>query len=459
MLRRSPRRRRPSPPSRPPTCSAGWPRCRPCPPPDLKQQWRELFGKEPPPFNRPYLQSRLAYRIQELAYGGLKPETRARLEALGEQLDGGNVVLRRIRADSRPLAGTRLVREWQGVQHVVTVRADDFEYEGRPYRSLSAIARAHHRHALERLDLLWAAPAGWRMSRRTPRGRLPMPAKVRKLRCAVYTRKSTEEGLDKEFNTLDAQRDACEAYVASPARRGLGAGPRPLRRRRLLRRHAGAPGAEPTPRGRRARIGGRGRHLQAGPAVAVADGFRAPHGDLRSARGDLRLGDAELLHDHLHGPADAERPAQLRAVRARGDRRAHPRQGGGLQGARHVDGRQGAARLRRPGPQAGGERGRGRASAAGVRALRRDGLRGGGGAAAAGRGRHQQVGAAARQGRRLQAAATTAPTPARSRTRARSTPASTRPSCRGSCGTARTRSCRRARGSAPTRTGSRRRRC
>src|SRR4051794_15844863 len=107
----------------------------------LKRQWRELFGTEPPAFNRPYLQSRLAYRIQELAYGGLKPEARARLEALGEQLDGGNVVLRRIRADSRPLPGTRLVREWQGVQHVVTVRADDFEYEGRPYRSLSAIAR------------------------------------------------------------------------------------------------------------------------------------------------------------------------------------------------------------------------------------------------------------------------------------------------------------------------------
>jgi DNA invertase Pin-like site-specific DNA recombinase len=38
---------------------------------------------------------------------------------------------------------------------------------------------------------------------------------VRKLRCAVYTRKSSEEGLDQEFNSLDAQRDACEAYIAS----------------------------------------------------------------------------------------------------------------------------------------------------------------------------------------------------------------------------------------------------
>ena len=108
---------------------------------DLKRQWRELYGKDAPPFSRSYITSRLSYRIQELAYGGLRPETRARLEALGEQLDGGNVVLRRIRADSRPLPGTRLVREYDSVQHVVTVRPDDFEYEGRPYRSLSAIAR------------------------------------------------------------------------------------------------------------------------------------------------------------------------------------------------------------------------------------------------------------------------------------------------------------------------------
>ncbi|MBB5688597.1 hypothetical protein FHS88_000713 [Roseomonas alkaliterrae] len=110
---------------------------------ELKRQWRELCGTEPPPYNRKFLESRLAYRIQEMAYGGLKPETVARLEALGEQLDGGNVVLRRIRAgEDRPIAGTRLVREYQGVQHTVTVLADGFEYEGRPYRSLSAIARA-----------------------------------------------------------------------------------------------------------------------------------------------------------------------------------------------------------------------------------------------------------------------------------------------------------------------------
>ena len=47
----------------------------------------------------------------------------------------------RIRADGRPLAGTRLVREHAGVEHAVTVLADGFEWEGRPYSSLSAVAR------------------------------------------------------------------------------------------------------------------------------------------------------------------------------------------------------------------------------------------------------------------------------------------------------------------------------
>ena len=109
---------------------------------ELQAQWRQLFGREAPPHNRAFLQSRLAYRIQELAYGGLKPETLRRLEALSEQLDGGNPVLRRIRVDDKPVTGTKLVRHYQGVEHTVTVKADGYEWEGRPFKSLSAIARA-----------------------------------------------------------------------------------------------------------------------------------------------------------------------------------------------------------------------------------------------------------------------------------------------------------------------------
>ena len=47
-----------------------------------------------------------------------------------------------------------------------------------------------------------------------------IPPIKRKLRCAVYTRKSSEEGLEQEFNSLDAQREACEAYVASQKAEG-----------------------------------------------------------------------------------------------------------------------------------------------------------------------------------------------------------------------------------------------
>lgn len=110
--------------------------------PELKQQWRDLFGKEPPPFNRRYLESRLGYRLQELAYGGLKPETLRRLLQLGEQLDGGRIDVRKRRVDDRPISGTQLIREWQGIEHTVTVLAEGFEYQGRPYKSLSAVARA-----------------------------------------------------------------------------------------------------------------------------------------------------------------------------------------------------------------------------------------------------------------------------------------------------------------------------
>ena len=109
---------------------------------DLKQQWRELFGAEPPPYNRRFLESRLAYRLQELAYGGLKPATTERLEALGEKLDGGKPQMRRVRQNDRPVAGTQLKREFRGVEHTITVLHDGYEWQGRPYRSLSAIARA-----------------------------------------------------------------------------------------------------------------------------------------------------------------------------------------------------------------------------------------------------------------------------------------------------------------------------
>jgi hypothetical protein len=113
------------------------------PTPGLKALWREMFAAEPPPYNRRYMEGRLAYRLQELAFGGLKPETIERLDALADELgDGGKIPKVRRPLNDRPITGTRLIREWKGVEHTITVHDDFYEWEGRPYESLSVIARA-----------------------------------------------------------------------------------------------------------------------------------------------------------------------------------------------------------------------------------------------------------------------------------------------------------------------------
>lgn len=112
------------------------------PTPGLKALWRELFAAEPPPYNRRFLESRLGYRIQELAYGGLKPETVERLDALANEIGAGGKLQKGKRTPKdRPIAGARLIREWKGVEHSVTVHDDFYEYQGRRYESLSVIAR------------------------------------------------------------------------------------------------------------------------------------------------------------------------------------------------------------------------------------------------------------------------------------------------------------------------------
>ena len=107
----------------------------------LKARWRELFDTEPPPYNRRFLENRLSYRIQELAYGGLSRETLERLKAMAKHYASRDAAERKARPVQRPIAGTQLIREYQGIEHCVTVRGDDFEYLGRPYKSLSSIAR------------------------------------------------------------------------------------------------------------------------------------------------------------------------------------------------------------------------------------------------------------------------------------------------------------------------------
>jgi hypothetical protein len=107
--------------------------------PELRNAWQELFGKQPPALGRRYLEDRLAFRVQELHFGGLSDRARRKIDALVDQLEPQAA---RRRDPGRPVAGTQLRREWKGIEHVVTVREHDFEYGGRPFKSLSAVARA-----------------------------------------------------------------------------------------------------------------------------------------------------------------------------------------------------------------------------------------------------------------------------------------------------------------------------
>ena len=64
------------------------------------------------------------------------------------------------------------------------------------------------------------------------------------IRCAIYTRKSSEEGLEQSFNSLDAQREACQSYIQSQRHEGWHALYGPLRRRRILWRQHGTAGTD-----------------------------------------------------------------------------------------------------------------------------------------------------------------------------------------------------------------------
>lgn len=109
--------------------------------PELKQMWSDLYGKAPTTHSRDFLIKRLAYRIQELAYGGLSARAEAKLDKLIDDEEARLKGKLPKRSRERPIAGTRLIRRWQGVDHCVTVLEDGYEYEGAKYASLSPIAR------------------------------------------------------------------------------------------------------------------------------------------------------------------------------------------------------------------------------------------------------------------------------------------------------------------------------
>jgi len=97
------------------------------------------FEERPNHHHRVWLESRLAYRIQERAFGGFKPSLRKKLEEVGET----GILPKQLRGDSqRLLPGSVLTRIYDDIEHRVLVRgSNDFEYQGQRFKSLSAVAK------------------------------------------------------------------------------------------------------------------------------------------------------------------------------------------------------------------------------------------------------------------------------------------------------------------------------
>lgn len=112
--------------------------------PVLRERWRVLMGTEPPKaYNSARLVRRLAWRLQELHYGGLSHTAKARLRLIAEADELARRSLRQSKRRKNVVTpGTRLVRTWRGAEHIVTAIADgSFEYNGRRYRTLTAVAK------------------------------------------------------------------------------------------------------------------------------------------------------------------------------------------------------------------------------------------------------------------------------------------------------------------------------
>ena len=107
---------------------------------ELRGEWRRLH-RTPPPMrlSRDLLVRGITYKLQERAYGGLSTATARKLEHANADPQSRGAAKPVQPISLRP--GTRLVREWRGVTHLVLIHADGIEWRGQRYSSLSVVAR------------------------------------------------------------------------------------------------------------------------------------------------------------------------------------------------------------------------------------------------------------------------------------------------------------------------------
>jgi len=109
----------------------------------LRSGWAELFGRPSPrEISRRLMLYALSHDAQAKAYGGLKASVRRKLLQAGTRPKPPGPEAEKPKPRGSPPRGSRLVREWHGLNHSVEILADGFLYKGQRYQSLSEVARA-----------------------------------------------------------------------------------------------------------------------------------------------------------------------------------------------------------------------------------------------------------------------------------------------------------------------------
>src|SRR5438034_4231438 len=142
---------------------------------ELREEWRRLFKADVSPhLSRELVIRAVAYRMQEVALGGLRSEPQRQLRQIAMELKQTGESAKRFRPQLKP--GTRLLREWQRRTYEVVVLDDGFSWQGTQYRSLSAIAR-------KITGTAWSGPLffGLKRTRSTSRRSSQAPLPVREM--------------------------------------------------------------------------------------------------------------------------------------------------------------------------------------------------------------------------------------------------------------------------------------
>jgi hypothetical protein len=127
----------------------------------LRGEWRRLYHNDPPRISRDLMILGVAYRLQEIEHGGLSKSTHRKLRTLAKTLRDTGRVGPTPSLSLKP--GARLVREWHGRTHTVTVTDDGFDYAGTTYPSLTTVAKkitGAHWSGPRFFGLLAKAPSG-----------------------------------------------------------------------------------------------------------------------------------------------------------------------------------------------------------------------------------------------------------------------------------------------------------